>query len=66
MTPDVKAIYTEVWQLHKTYFEPCTDATWKELVGKSQDLIKKYNNQFVRDLVQAMMSEIEHRINNLV
>ncbi len=64
MTPEIKEIYTAVWQLHKAYFEPCTDMAWEELVSKSQGLIRKYNNQFVRDLVQAMVSEIENRNNN--
>ena len=59
---DVKAIYTEVWKIHKECANPKTDEDWEYLIRQGNLLIKMHNNsQFAKALVMAMIDEIEGR-----
>lgn len=62
MTPEVKEIYTAVWKIHKKNFKPATDADWEQINRECKLLLKMYDCQFTRELIQAMIAEIEHRM----
>ena len=62
VTPEVKEIYTAVWKIHKDNFEPETDADWEKITRECKLLLKLHENQFARDLIQAMIAEMEHRM----
>lgn len=61
MTQEVREIYTAVWQIHKKYFDVRSDADWEMFLEECRGIYRKYDCQFARDLVQAMISEIEER-----
>ena len=58
MTERVKSIYTDVWQLHKRFYDAHTDKEWEELNAECSKLIERNKDDFTRMLVQAMISEI--------
>lgn len=61
--PDsVKAIYTGIWKIHKENPSPVTDKDWETINRRCETLLKMYDCQFTRDLIQAMITEIEGRI----
>ena len=62
MTPEVKEIYTEVWKIHKKNFKPETDADWEQINRECKLLLKMYDCKFARELIQAMIAEIEQRM----
>lgn len=63
MPPEVKEIYTEVWKIHKECSNPQTDDDWERIIRRGNMLIKMHNNsKFAKELVQAMISEIEERL----
>ena len=63
MPPEVKEIYTEVWKIHKECANPKTDDDWERIIRRGNMLIKMHNNsKFAKELVQAMISEIEERL----
>ena len=63
MPPEVKEIYTEVWKIHKECANPQTDDDWERIIRRGNMLIKMHNNsKFAKELVQAMISEIEERL----
>lgn len=59
---DVKAIYTEVWKIHKENPCPVTDDDWEVFNRRCETLLKMYDSKFARDLIQAMIREIEGRM----
>lgn len=61
---DVKAIYTGIWKIHKENPCPVTDDDWEAINRRCEMLLKMYDCQFTRDLIQAMVMEIEGRTNN--
>ena len=61
MNEETRATYTEVWQLHKHFHEIRKDGEWEMLIEKSNELLKRHNSEFARDLVNAMLGEIERR-----
>lgn len=63
MPQEVKEIYTEVWKIHKECANPKTDDDWERIIRRGNMLIKMHNNsKFAKELVQAMISEIEERL----
>lgn len=62
VTPEVKEIYTAIWKIHKKNFKPETDADWEQINRECKLLLKMYDCQFARELIQAMIAEIEHRM----
>lgn len=61
MTEETRAIYTEVWKLHKRFYDTKTDTEWESLYEECKKLLVNYPCSFARDLVNAMMGEIESR-----
>lgn len=59
---DVKAIYTEVWKIHKENLCPVTDDDWEVINRRCETLLKMYDSKFARDLIQAMIRELEGRM----
>lgn len=59
---DVKAIYTEVWKIHKENSCPVTDEDWEVINRRCETLLKMYDSKFARDLIQAMIRELEGRM----
>lgn len=59
---DVKAIYTEVWKIHKKNPCPVTDDDWEVINRRCKTLLKMYDSKFTRDLIQAMIRELEGRM----
>lgn len=63
MTEEVKEIYTEVWKLHKAH-SPKTEEEWEILIAECDSFLKTHKSKFARDIVNAMLSEIENRCKN--
>lgn len=61
MDEEVKEIYTEIWKLHKSRYSPKTDNDWEILISECDSFLKSHKSQFARDMVNAMLSEIEKR-----
>lgn len=59
---DVNAIYTEVLKIHKENPCPVTDDDWKVINRRCETLLKMYDSKFARDLIQAMIRELEGRM----
>ena len=59
---DVKAIYNEVWKIHKENPCPVTDDDWEVINRRCETLLKMYDSKFARDLIQAMIRELEGRM----
>lgn len=59
---DVKAIYTEVWKIHKENPFPVTDDDWEVINRRCETILKMYDSKFARDLIQAMIREMEGRM----
>lgn len=59
---DVKEIYTEVWKIHKENPCPVTDDDWEVINRRCETLLKMYDSKFSRDLIQAMIRELEGRM----
>lgn len=59
---DVKSIYTEVWKIHKENPCPVTDDDWEVINRRCETLLKMYDSKFARDLIQAMIRELEGRM----
>ena len=47
--------------MHKHFHEIRKDGEWEMLIEKSNELLKRHNSEFARDLVNAMLGEIERR-----
>ena len=63
MTSEVKETYTAIWRIHKENFEPRTDAEWEQLNRQCKLFLKMDDSQFSRFLVQAVLAEVESRMN---
>lgn len=62
MNSEVREIYTEIWKLHKAYYDTQSDAEWERLIGETEKLLQRYGrNRFAVKLAEAMISEIESR-----
>ena len=62
MNSEVREIYTEIWKLHKAYYDTQSDAEWERLIGETEKLLQRYGrNKFAVKLAEAMISEIESR-----
>ena len=62
MNSKVREIYTEIWKLHKAYYDTQSDAEWERLIGETEKLLQRYGrNKFAVKLAEAMISEIESR-----
>lgn len=62
MNSEVREIYTEIWKLHKAYYDTRSDAEWERLIGETEKLLQRYGrNRFAVKLAEAMISEIESR-----
>lgn len=62
MNSNVREIYTEIWKLHKAYYDTQSDAEWERLIGETEKLLQRYGrNKFAVKLAEAMISEIESR-----
>lgn len=62
MNSKVREIYTEIWKLHKAYYDTHSDAEWERLIGETEKLLQRYGrNKFAVKLAEAMISEIESR-----
>lgn len=59
---DVKAVYTAVWKIHKENPCPVTDNDWEVINRQCETLLKMYDCRFARDLIQAMIRELDGRI----
>lgn len=58
------ALFGEVWTLFKKYFDihQKEDSQWDALLGESAAISQKYRNSpLSRDLLMAIMSELERR-----
>lgn len=62
MNSKVREIYTEIWKLHKSYYDTQSDAEWERLIGETEKVLQRYGrNKFAVKLAEAMISEIESR-----
>ena len=62
MNSKVREIYTEIWKLHKAYYDTQSDAEWERLIGETEKLLQRYGrNKFAVKLAEARISEIESR-----
>lgn len=62
MNSEVREIYTEIWKLHKAYYDTQSDAEWERLIGETEKLLQRYGrNKFAVKLAEAMIGEIESR-----
>lgn len=59
-TAQYKAIYRDIFNLHEKYANVVTEDDWGRFIADMCALTKKYDNQqFVSDMVQAVMCEVE-------
>ena len=52
-----KAIYTEVWKLHKKHFG---NTDWDKLVVEMRDIDRKYRSPFCEALLIAVAEDLNH------
>ena len=59
----VYGIFTDVWKLYKKYADvQQEDEYWETLIAEADAIAKKYrNNRLCRDLVLAVISELERK-----
>ena len=57
------AIYADIWNFHKRYYEVSDcDEYWEAAVKDANGLYKKYDNsKFAKSLVMAVMDELERK-----
>lgn len=61
MTEQIKAGFTEVWNLYKrSYTTPDTAAAYDALLEEAHDLAEKYDRcEVVKDLLAAVLMDID-------
>lgn len=57
------AIYADIWNFHKRYYEVSdSNDYWEAAVKDANALYKKYNDsKFAKSLVMAVMDELERK-----
>ena len=57
------AIYADVWNFHKRYYDVSdSDDYWEAVIDDANILYKKYDNsKFAKSLVMAVADELERR-----
>ena len=54
-------VYRDCWNFHKEHSKVLnSDEYWESVIDKSREIYKKYDNsKFVRDILIAIISELE-------
>ena len=54
-----REIFTKVWNVYKTYGNPQSEKEWEILVDKMSGLRKAYPTELTKDLILAVLKEVE-------
>lgn len=54
-----RAIYTDIWQIHKKYMNVKTSDEWEHLLDEMGQFTDKYKSKFALKLAQTVLTEIE-------
>ncbi len=52
-------IFTKIWNAYKAYGNPTTDEEWEKLIEAMQEIYGEYESKLARDLINAVLSEVE-------
>lgn len=62
MDEAIRKAFTDAWNLYKRHMNmQHEDSDWESLIKDSQNVAKDNNNPFGRDLVNAVMDELERK-----
>lgn len=56
---DYRPFYADLYEFHKKYCNITTSAEWAELLAEANKLNKKYNTEYVSEILRAAFREIE-------
>ena len=54
-----REIFTKVWNVYRTYGNPQNDSEWEVLTDKLSELRKAYPTELTKDLILAVLKEVE-------
>lgn len=64
-----QAIFTDLWNIYKKYYNASTDQEWQQFVNETDNLYKtKYkgtdHEQLFRDILSDIIKQLERRFRN--